>query len=179
MKKELKKIYILSGKARSGKDTVAKMIKEECERNDLKVITLQYSSYIKEYIKKITNWDGNEDTKPRDLLQKLGTDIRENIDNFFFVNKIIDDIKVYSYFFDIVIISDARFEMEIELPRKEFENVETIYIERPNFDNGLSNVEKSHPTETALDSYNDFTHKIINNGSLNDLKNKVISIIGR
>ena len=45
-----------------------------------KMISLQYGSYIKEYAKKISNWDGNEETKPRELLQQLGTNIiRKNM----------------------------------------------------------------------------------------------------
>ena len=35
-----------------------------------------------------------EETKPRTLLQQLGTDIiRNNIDNYFFIKRIIEDIK--------------------------------------------------------------------------------------
>ena len=45
-------IYIVCGKARHGKDTVAGMIREICEEKGLKTINLQYSSYIKEYAKK-------------------------------------------------------------------------------------------------------------------------------
>lgn len=102
-------IVIFSGKARSGKDTAMNIIREKYEEDNKKVINLQFSSYIKEYAKRISNWDGTDETKPRELLQELGTDIiRNKIDKYFFINRIIDDIKVYSYFFDIIMISDAR-----------------------------------------------------------------------
>ena len=79
------KIYVISGKARHGKDTVALDIKEIYEDKGLKVINLAYGSYIKEYAKKISNWNGSEESKPRELLQELGTDvIRKKIDNDFF-----------------------------------------------------------------------------------------------
>lgn len=53
--------------------------------------------YIKEYAKRISDWDGNDETKPRTLLQVLGTDIiRNTIDDKFFINRTIEDIKVYS-----------------------------------------------------------------------------------
>lgn len=105
-------IFIISGKAHSGKDTIAKYIKS-IENN---TIILSYGSYIKEYAKKISDWDGNEYTKPRELLQELGTNIiRKNINKSFFVNRMIDDIKIYSNFFDVIVISDARFKNESSL----------------------------------------------------------------
>lgn len=76
--------YIICGKARHGKDTIAEIIKEYYEQKNKKLINLQYSSYIKEYAKKISNWDGSEETKPRELLQQLGTNvIRQKIDPLF------------------------------------------------------------------------------------------------
>ena len=165
-------IIILSGKARAGKDTTANFIKEIYK--DKKVLNLQYSSYIKEYAKKISNWDGSEETKPRELLQKLGTDIiRNKLGSDFFVEKLIQDIKVYSFFFDVITISDARFKIEIDIPKSIFENVKAIRIERPNFDNGLTEEQKKHPTEIDLDDYNNYDYKIINDGSLDELREKV------
>lgn len=180
MEKKLKKIYIICGKARSGKDTLAAIMKDLLEAQDKKVIVLQYASYLKEYAKKVSDWDGSDETKPRELLQTLGTDIiRKEIDNDFFTTKMIEDIKVYSYFFDIIIISDARFKNEIKNPLKEFDGIETIHITRPNFDNGLSEEQKKHLSEIDLDDYNDYTHEIINDGSIDDLKDKIDSILRR
>lgn len=170
------KIIIISGKARAGKDTTANMLKEICI--DKKIINLQYSSYIKEYAKKISNWDGREETKPRELLQQLGTDIiRKRIDDEFFIKKIIDDIKVYSFFFDVITISDARFKKEIDNIRNVFDNVVTVRIVRPNFDNGLTEEQKKHPTEVDLDDYDKFDYDLINDGTLEDLKVKVERLV--
>ena len=170
------KIIIISGKARAGKDTTANMLKEICI--DKKIINLQYSSYIKEYAKKISNWDGREETKPRELLQQLGTDIiRKRIDDEFFIKKIIDDIKVYSFFFDVITISDARFKKEIDNIRNVFDNVVTVRIVRPNFDNGLTEEQKKHPSEVDLDDYDKFDYDLINDGTLEDLKVKVERLV--
>lgn len=172
------KIFIMCGKARAGKDTVASFIKDEYAKKDIKVLNLQYSSYIKEYAKKISDWDGSEETKPRELLQKLGTDIiRKNIDDLFFVNKLIDDLKVYSYFFDVITISDSRFKVEVDIPKDNFPNVLAVHIERPNFDNGLTEEQKKHPTEVDLDDYDKYDYEIINDGTLEDLKEKVHCLI--
>ena len=168
------KIIILSGKARAGKDTTMNFLNEIYNN----IIQLQYGSYIKEYAKKISNWDGIEETKPRELLQQLGTSIiRENIDNKFFVKKMIDDIKVYSYFFDTIVISDARFKIEIDDIKNTFNNVIAVRIERPNFDNGLTLEQKKHPSEIDLDDYNKFDYKLINDGTLEDLKKKVEKLV--
>lgn len=168
------KIIILSGKARAGKDTTMNFLNEIYNN----IIQLQYGSYIKEYAKKISNWDGSEETKPRELLQQLGTSIiRENIDNKFFVKKMIDDIKVYSYFFDTIVISDARFKIEIDDIKNTFNNVIAVRIERPNFDNGLTLEQKKHPSEIDLDDYNKFDYKLINDGTLEDLKKKVEKLV--
>lgn len=170
------KIIIISGKARAGKDTTATMLKEIY--SDKKVINLQYSSYIKEYAKKISNWDGSEETKPRELLQQLGTDIiRKKIDDEFFIKKIIDDIKVYSFFFDVITISDARFKKEIDNIRNVFDNVIAVHIVRPNFDNGLTDEQRKHPSEIDLDDYDKFNYDLINDGTLDNLKIKVERLV--
>ncbi|MBE6138365.1 MAG: hypothetical protein E7173_01300 [Firmicutes bacterium] len=171
-------IYLISGKARHGKDTIAAIIKDYYESKDKKVITLQYSSYIKEYAKKISNWDGSEETKPRELLQQLGTDvIRTHIDSLFFVDAIIKDIKVYSYFFDVVIVSDIRTPDEIDYPKNTFNNAFSINVRRVNFENGLTDEQKKHYTEIALDNYDKFDYIIMNDGDINNLKNKVETIL--
>lgn len=178
LKEKQPKIYIVCGKARHGKDTIAEMIRHYYIENHYDVLNLQYSSYIKEYAKKISNWDGSEETKPRELLQQLGTNvIRDKIDEAFFVKKIVDDIKVYSFFFDVLTISDARFKLEVDTPRDNFENVVIIRVNRPNFDNGLTEEQKMHRTETDLDDYKNYDYVIENDGNLEDLKEKVTEIL--
>lgn len=171
-------IFIVSGKANSGKDTTCDLINNYIKIKNMKSINLQFSSYIKMYAKKISNWDGSEDTKPRTLLQTLGTDIiREKIDNMFFIKRIIGDINVYSYYFDIITISDARLPEEIDSIYNEFKNVYRIKIQRPGFINNLDKTENKHRTEVALDSYNNYDYVVINDGSINDLNNKIKNII--
>lgn len=171
-------IYVISGKARHGKDTVAMDIKEVYEGKGLKVINLAYGSYIKEYAKKISDWDGNEETKPRELLQELGTEvIRKQIDNDFFVKRICEDILVYSHYFDVITISDARFPNELEWPKKKFDNVVNVRVIREGYDSVLSEKEQKHLTEVALDGYNNYDYVIYNDGTLDDLKDKVSDLV--
>lgn len=167
------KLYIISGKAQSGKDTIATIIKEYYEQKNLKVITLAYASYLKEYAKKITNWDGKEETKPRELLQNLGVElIKNNIDKNMLINRIKEDIKVYSYFFDIIIITDARFKEEIE----NIEETKTVIHVSRNQTN-LTEKQKIHKTEISLDEYQNYDYDIKNNGTIEELKIKIIKIL--
>ncbi len=178
MENKCPKIFLISGKAQAGKDTTAGLIKEILEEKGLKVVNLQYSSYIKEYAKKISGWDGNEATKPRELLQVLGTDIiRKELGKDFFVKKLVEDIKVYSFFYDIITISDVRLKIEIDIPRNKFDNIYALRIIRPNFDNGLSEEQKMHPTEIDLDDYENFDYILTNDGTIPDLGKKVLKML--
>lgn len=171
------KIIIFSGKARAGKDTSALFIKKYYEEKGLKVANLQFSFYIKMYAKLLSDWDGSEESKPRTLLQTLGTDIiRDHIDNYFFIKRIIDDIKVLSYFVDVITISDARLPEELDELAKAYPNITKINIVRPEFDNSLNQKENMHRTETSLNNYKNYTYEIINDNTLEALENKIIDI---
>lgn len=177
IKKDVK-ILIIAGKANSGKDTTAELIDNYVKLKNLRAVNLQISSYIKMYAKKISGWDGSEDDKPRKLLQELGTEIiRNKIDDKLFIRRIIEDIKVYSYYFDVVTISDARLPLELDLIKDAFPSVCRINILRPNFENNLNLDEKRHITEIGLDNYNNYEYTIINDGSFEDLNEKVIKIV--
>lgn len=168
------KIFIITGKARSGKHEVSKIIEEYY--NEMKSITISFGYYIKDYAKRISSWDGSEETKPRELLQKLGIELIKNkIDNKLFIKRIIEDIEIFSYFYDIIIVNDARLLDEIATLKQKYNNSVTIKIER-NSDNGLTEEQKNHITETELDDYNDYDY-LIQNNDYNELKNNVIEIL--
>ena len=170
------KIYVICGKARHGKDTVALAIKKAY--SDKKVINLSYGSYIKEFARNISDWDGSDETKPRELLQHLGTEIiRNQIDKDFFIKRLCNDIRVYSYYFDVITISDARFPDEVIMPKKMFDDLIAIKVVRDNFETSLSSKEQNHSTETALDEFDDYDYVIENNGSIEELDKKVFKIV--
>lgn len=153
------KIIILSGKARSGKDKVADIIVNYYK--DKLVKKLSYAYYLKQYVKSISNWDGTDDTKPRELLQNIGIDLIKNkINNKLLINRVIEDIEVYSYFYDVIIITDARLIDEVEDIKNKYDVI-TIRV-NSSIDNNLSNVEKNHITEINLDNYK-FDYEIENN----------------
>jgi len=158
------KLYIISGKARHGKDTFSGYLKEAYEENGKKLIVTQLSKYIKYYAREMTGWNLTEEDKPRQLLQELGTSvIREKLGKEdLFIKRIIDDVEVFSCFYDAIVVSDVRLRKEIEDLRKAFPDLISIHIERPDFDNGLTEEQKRHKTEIDLDGYDNFDVKIIN-----------------
>lgn len=173
------RIYIIAGKARSGKDTVSLFIKNMLEKEDKKVCICPYAKYIKYYAKDYFGWDGSDDTKPRDLLNYLGTTlVREKLNkNDFFVDRTMEDILILSHYFDYFVISDARFVNEIEIPRKMYSSkVVVIKVVRDDSDSGLTDEQKKFKTEVALDEYDDYDF-VINNTTLDKLEEDVRKIL--
>lgn len=168
------KVFIISGKARSGKGEVAKIIENYYKKK--KCITISFAYYLKDYVKRITKWDGCEETKPRELLQQLGIELIKNkINNRLLINRVLEDIEVFSYFYDIIIINDARLIDEIECIKEKYKDSVSIRILREE-DNNLTNKEKQHLTETGLNDYNNFDY-IVNNNSYNELVKNIENIL--
>lgn len=171
-KKHDTKIIILAGKAQSGKNESANIMKKYFEKNNKKTVIISYAKYLKDYIREITNWNGRECTKPRELLQQLGVELIKNqIDSNMLVNRIKEDIEVYKYFFDVIIISDARFKEEIECVK------EKTVIKIEGKENKLTTDEKKHITETALADYNKYDYVIDNKSSKQNLKDQIKNIM--
>lgn len=172
------KIIMICGKARSGKDTLTDYLIPGLE--DKKVCRIQISQYIKYYATRYFGWDGSEETKPRDLLNKLGTEIiRNKIDPEFHINRLIQDIEVLSYFFDTFIVNDVRFPIEIEKVKERFDDVTTIKIFRESDE--LTESQKKEVSETALDGYTNYDFVVDNSGSLEELEikaNEILNEIG-
>ena len=165
------KIYIIGGKAKHGKDTFSAFLKEVYEENGKKIIVTQLSKYIKYYAREMTGWDLSEETKPREFLQQLGTSvIRQKLNKAdLFINRMIDDIEIFSYFYDAIVISDVRLKKEIYDLQNAYPDLKVVHIDRPNFDNGLTEEQKNHPTEKDLDDFTSYDYKVINN-TFEDLK---------
>lgn len=167
------KIFIISGKARSGKNKISTIISNYYTNK--KAITISFGHYIKDYVMRVSNWDGNENTKPRELLQQLGIELIKNkVNNNLFINRILEDIEIFSYFYDIIIINDARLVDEIEILKSKYPNSISIRVIRNNYDNKLTQEQKSHITEIDLDNYNNFDYVIENDDKL---ENKIINIL--
>lgn len=168
----MKKIILISGKAENGKTTAAKQMKKIFESRGYKAVITRYAKYLKEIAKDYCGWDGNKDEKGRQLLQELGTDIiRYKLNKpDFHVGRICEDIEVSADYVDYVIIDDTRFPNEIYYPLAKFgkDKVVTYKVNRVElnsthpYENSLTPEQRQHPTETALDDYDDlFDYNLI------------------
>lgn len=128
-------LFVISGKARVGKDTFGKILKDalggqyvtvayadELKRKCMEDFNLSYDQLygdLKEVqdkrYKKITRGDKISYWSPREIMQFMGTDCYRNIDNNFWVKslfKYLEKKRLHN-----VIITDARFPNEIEIPK--------------------------------------------------------------
>lgn len=168
-------IFILSGKAESGKNTISDIIEKYYGKNNC--IKISYAYYIKDYLTRMGKYNNEEKQKYRSLLQEFGIDfLKTKIDSEFLINRLLDDIEVFSYFYKVIIVTDARLINEVEIPKQKFKNVITVRIQKEN-KNNLTASERQHITETGLDLYKDFDYTINNNSNLLDLEDKVLNML--
>ena len=112
------------------------------------------------------------------MLQQLGVElIKEKIDKHLLIDRLLEDIEVFSYFYDIIYITDARLIEEIEIPKERYPEAITIRVNRENYENGLTKEEQDHITETGLDHYHNYDYVIDNNQDLNALEKKVECVL--
>ena len=171
----MERLYVLAGKARSGKDSTFQFIKEYYKEK--KVINLMYGAPVKDYAVMLSSWDGSEENKPRELLQKIAVESR-NVNPGYTIKRMEEDINILKNYCDIIVITDARMPEEVIMPKKKFKEVVTIKLERPNFETSLTEKQQKNITEMALDKFNDYDNVLVNDGSLDDLKEKVFSFLG-
>ncbi len=169
------KIFLIAGKAESGKGEVAKLIKEYYIYKLENCVITEYSKYLKSFAQELTDWDGNVNTKPRAYLQELGDKVRQ-IDNKFLTNRMLEDLKVYASLADVVVISGVRLPEEIEEIKLNYDNVYTICVENQFSQSNLSIAEQTHITETALDDYAEFDYILVND-TKEKLKEKVFKFL--
>ncbi len=171
------KIILIGGKANTGKDSTAEYIDEYYRSRGLDVVNIQIAYYIKMYAKEIAKWDGDNETKPRQLLQDLGTElIRKQIDEYFFIKRIIQDIDIYSRYFDIITISDGRLPEEFASIKLAYPETVTVHITRPGYTSRLTKDQKAHVTEALVDEI-EYDYEVVNDGTLDDLQKKAIELV--
>ena len=159
----MKQVILISGKAESGKDYTAELIKEELENANQKVLILHFADLLKFLCTKFFAWDGKKNKKGRSLLQETGQRVR-SYDKNYWVDEVCKIINIFKNDFDYFIVPDTRFENEINIPKQEFgENVQVIRIIRDNWQNQLTQEQRNEISETALDGKEYLFDKIIHN----------------
>lgn len=172
------KIFIIGGKAKSGKNTFGKFLREELKEYGYHPCVMNLTNPLYNYAKNYFEWDEYQDEKPREFLQKMGTEIiKEKLNKpFFLLDRLSEDIEILSNFFDTFIITDARLKLEFEELKKRYTDVVSIKIEREHYDDELTLSEKEHITETEIDTFDSFDYKVINKGILT-LKDEAKKIV--
>jgi dephospho-CoA kinase len=169
------RIFLVAGKAGSGKADVARFIKEYYIYKIEESVITEYSKYIKMFARELTDWDGQDATKPRRYLQQTGAELRK-LDPNYFTRRMIEDIDFYKNHVSNVIIDDVRMPNEIETMYESFDNVYSFCILNQFAPSKLSIEEQADITETALEGYQDFDYTIINDNN-NTLRDKVFKIL--
>ena len=157
-------IILVAGTAGSGKSSLCEYLKKEYENINKKVIISPYTKYLKRYIEEITNEKIDESNKPRDLLQQISSKIiKQNLNKSdFFIDRQIEDIEIYSYFMDVILIPDVRFPQEIISIKEKFPNTISIGITRKDYISTLTKLQQQDITETSLNNYHEYDFEIEN-----------------
>ena len=198
-------ILSISGRIGSGKDTIADIIqtmtpyyKWEVKKfaGKLKTIAELLCGVPKQNFEsqefKKTQMSEEWGMTYREFLQKLGTEaLRSNLHENVWINALFSDYKaktvaVGTSEFDITekdelpnwIITDTRFPNEMDAVKSK--NGLVIKVERTlklrkGYD--VPNETDLHPSETSLDNYTEWDYVIENNGTLEELRAKVMLIL--
>ena len=172
------KLYVIGGKAKSGKNTFGKLLREELKEYGYRPCVMHLTTPLYSYAENYFEWNENSDEKPREFLQKMGVEIiKEKLGKkTFLLDRLSEDIEILSEFFDTFIIVDARLKKEFDYLTSKYQDVVTIKLERENYESGLSDAEKSHITENDLNDYQSFDYLVTNSGIIT-LKEKAKELI--
>ncbi|MFW5889576.1 MAG: hypothetical protein ACOCUD_04265 [Bacillota bacterium] len=172
---------LLNGKARSGKDTFANIAKDEIELGNTKfdssVATLAYAAPLKDVCRRNHHYeDKNLD---RDVLINIGDDMRD-IDQDIFARPTTELANVYAQMgYEIIIITDLRFQNEYEYTMDNFIGDTYVLKIRSEFEsNGVSEFAKNHLGENLiLEPDQTVVMPTITNENYKSVKNFVKNVI--
>ena len=172
------RVFVIGGKAKSGKNSFGEFLREQLKDYGYKPCVMHITDPLYGYARNYFDWNESEEEKPREFLQKMGIEIiRDKMGKKdFLLRRLYEDIEILSNFFDVFIITDARLIHEFEDIRKHFAEVITIKLERYDYDDELTDSEKSHITEKEIDNYDKFDY-VIKNRTLDQLKTSALEII--
>ena len=172
------KLYLITGKAETGKSTLGEYLKECLKEKDYNVCVMQITAPLYHYAEDYFFWDKKANEKPREFLQSLGIEvIREKLHKKdFLINRTIEDIEILSEFFDTFIITDIRFQEEIDILKNKFKDTAVIKVERNNYTSSLTNKEKNHITEKEVEKITKINY-LVENTSLKELKKRAKEIV--
>lgn len=147
------KVVLLSSKAQHGKDTSAKILKEIMEQENKNVLITHYADLLKYMCRTYFNWNGDKDEIGRSILQHVGTNVIRKKEPNYWVEFISGFLKMFDDEWDYILIPDTRFPNEIEKMISDGFDTFSVRINRIDFESSLTEEQKNHISEVALDDY--------------------------
>jgi hypothetical protein len=166
-------IITFSGKAQHGKDSSADILKRLLESKGHRVLRVNMADKLKFIARQYMGWDGKKDERGRTILQLLGTEKIRAIFPNYWVDNAISIARIFEDDYEYILVGDCRFPNEIHRWVSEGYHVVPIHVKRTNFDNGLTEEQQKHKSETALDEYRFFVYLTAKN--LIELENEIIT----
>ena len=179
----MEKILILHAKAEAGKDTCAKIMKEQYEAIGKRVIIIAFADLVRFLLTKYYGITEFKTPEGRTRIQNFATEKIRGQDPSFWARH----VAMFLYFvkddFDIAIIPDWRFENEFMYIYKTFgaDIVRPILITRTDVcsvDN-MTEEQRSHVSETQLDSLqvSFYSAVIHNDGTIAELTETIQNLL--
>lgn len=181
-------LILISGKKRHGKDQVAEYLADNLRSRGLQPVRWSYADPLKKAAQTIFLLSDDQITglkeifdprwqmTPREILQKLGTEVGRQIHSDVWVLSLVLRAKNYlaTNPSGVILVPDTRFPNEIDVIKQHFQWVKTIRVVRP----GLPATPfDTHPSETSLDDRNDWSAVIRNASGLETLRKKVDELL--
>lgn len=157
------KIVAISGKAGSGKTTVSHHLADKYGYTGL-----NFADALKEEAIRM-GWDAVKDDRGRKLLQRLGQVGREYTEDCW-VN-LLESLIKDTFQTDKVVVGDCRYKNEALWVRSKGGIL--LRIERPDNPWALKGDAAQHHSETDLDGFCDFDAVVVNDGTLDELREKI------
>lgn len=178
----MSKIFLISGKAGSGKGAVGEVLERELMKDGYPVLTISFGDAVKDALARYYDWDGIKDKHGREMLQKLGTEQMRAMFPDFWAEHVAKFIAATHKDWAYVIIPDWRFVNEFDVINDYNSDVTTIRVERYD-ENGnvyvnpeMTDEQREHVSETELDKF-PFDYIIENRGNLEELEDNVLAVL--
>lgn len=175
-------IFMISGKAGSGKDAVANALEQQLMKDGYPVLRIAFADAVKDMLTRYYDWDGNKDEHGRAMLQELGTTKMRAMFPTYWAELVAKFIAATHKDWLYVLISDWRFVNEFDTISDYNTDVVTIRVDRYNEDGteyintNMTDAQREHVSETELDKF-PFDYVIENRGTLEELEDNVLAIL--
>lgn len=162
----------LSGRKRSGKDTVFALIQEEA--GHLRPVRVAFGDALKEEVSNLLNVSVEEmesdKSRFRGLLQWWGTEWRRHQNPLYWIDKTRATIQALEGQSELVVVTDVRFANEVLLIEQLGGTV--VRVSRPEADS----VSDPHLSEVLMDKH-PFTQFLHNTGTVEELRRSIQKLL--